>query len=476
MTIGTKLFLCITLIVTVGLGNFVLWTRSELNPRYREAVEEPLVDIAVILASLQSRQSNPLDISLLRQAMEESSSRAFKASVYALLKEKADLRLYVTDEKGIVLFHSFLPEDVGQDYSNWRDVALSLKGEYGARSTRDEITNPNSTVFYVAAPIISSGKIVGVLSVGKPTKGMLTFIEQARRRFFIRGAVTLLLMSIIGVFFAYLLTRPVRQLTEYARAVRDGKPTRLPSIGSDEMGSLAQAFEEMRESLEGRKYIEQFVQSLTHELKSPVSGIQGAAELLHEDLPPEQRRKFLDNIERESRRIEQIVERLLQLYSVESKRSLSQADIVDLTSLLKQLAADYLPRFEAKGVKLTYTVKPGISIRGDRFLLQQSFANLLDNALDFTGRGGKVKVSIEREDPYVEISVEDNGTGIPGFALGKVYDKFFSLPRPESGNKSSGLGLSFVQEVAKLHQGEVKLENVSPHGVRAAVGSVGGYL
>jgi two-component system sensor histidine kinase CreC len=108
-------------------------------------------------------------------------------------------------------------------------------------------------------------------------------------------------------------------------------------------------------------------------------------------------------------------------------------------------------------------------VRGEAFLLEQAISNLVQNALDFTPTGGAVHVALRVDGERVIVTVEDNGPGVPDYALEKIFDRFYSLPRPDTGRKSSGLGLSIVREIARLHAGEIALENRKDGGARAVL-------
>ncbi|MNC30079.1 Sensor protein CreC [compost metagenome] len=105
-------------------------------------------------------------------------------------------------------------------------------------------------------------------------------------------------------------------------------------------------------------------------------------------------------------------------------------------------------------------------VEGDFALLEQAIGNLLDNALDFTPPGGEITLSIENADDGIAILVTDTGSGIPDYARDRVFERFYSLPR-SNGQKSSGLGLAFVREVARLHRGTITLENRPEGGAQA---------
>jgi two-component system sensor histidine kinase CreC len=122
-------------------------------------------------------------------------------------------------------------------------------------------------------------------------------------------------MLVLGWWIAARLTHALERLTLYAQDVRDGKKAAPPQSRAREIAELGRAFEEMREALEGRQHVERYTQTLAHEVKAPLAAIRGAAELLDENMPAEQRQKFLANIRNESARIQRIIERLLELSS-----------------------------------------------------------------------------------------------------------------------------------------------------------------
>ena len=110
-----------------------------------------------------------------------------------------------------------------------------------------------------------------------------------------------------------------------------------------------------------------------------------------------------------------------------------------------------------------------IQVKGDSFLLHQAIGNLIQNAVDFSPDNGQIELTGQGDQKQIKFTVDDHGPGIPDFAKDKIFDRFFSLQRPNSGKKSTGLGLNFVKEVAILHNGEVKLENRAEKGVRATL-------
>jgi two-component system sensor histidine kinase CreC len=263
------------------------------------------------------------------------------------------------------------------------------------------------------------------------------------------------------------LTLPIKNLTEYANSIRQGKRMKFPNLDRSEIGEMGHAFEKMQEALEGKRYVEQYVQNLTHEVKSPLSAIRGAAELLEEEMMPEQRERFLANIRSEANRIQEIVDRMLELSALESRKTLQKTEIVSIDSLIATVVESKQPMLSKKNLRLAVQIQEDTSVQGDSFLLHQAISNLIQNAIDFSPDHSEIELTSQRQRNELEIIVADHGPGIPGYATERVFHKFFSLRRPDSGKRSTGLGLNFVKEVADLHNGEVNLENRLDQGVRA---------
>ena len=245
-----------------------------------------------------------------------------------------DLRVYVTDRRGIVVYDS-QGRDTGKNYSNWRDVRLTLEGAYGARTTRDDPNDPRTTVFYVAGPIVVDGEIEGVLTLGKPAVHANIFAEEARSRFLLgtllTALVTIVLVSLVGSWF----TTPLMKLRVYANSVRDGVRA-TPPRARGEIGEVVKAFEEMREALEGKQYVERYLQTLTHELKSPITAIRASAELLDENPEPASKERFVKHIRAETERMETLVDGLLALSALERQETQVKLEQVNLATLVDE--------------------------------------------------------------------------------------------------------------------------------------------
>ena len=321
----------------------------------------------------------------------------------------------------------------------------------------------------VAAPVRREQKLVGWVGVGRRLATVTQGVSEARWRLGWSLGLVAAGMVAAGWWIASRLTRSLERLTDYVRAQRDGRDLAPPVSRAAEVVALGRAFEEMRVALEGKAYVERYTQTLAHEIKSPLSSIRGAAELLAENPPEPDRARFVANLRAESDRLQHLVDRLLELAALESRRADRVRADVDLAAVVRTVQTAAAGGTEVRRITLRVSGADGVWLRGDKFLLEQCVGNLVQNAVEFSPGGGVVAVTLRRDGARAILTVEDNGPGIPDYALAKVFDRFYSLPRPDTGRKSSGLGLSIAREVARLHGGTVELANRAEGGARAVL-------
>ena len=469
MRLGTRIFVANLIIVLLCFSYPVYWAWTNLRIRYLESVEDPLYDEANILASIvaQEMESGRFRPDELFKAFQDIDRYPKFARIYRLNKMGVDTEIYITDHKGKVIFDSLDKGRIGEDYSYWRDVSLTLQGAYGARTTRKDPKNPATSVLHVAAPIIMKGKIAGVLTVAKPTATINSMLQGVKPFFLKVFGISAIIAVILMILISYWLALPIRRLTRYANDITKGRRVTLPRLTTSEIGKMGRAFERMRVALEGKRYVEEYVQTLTHEIKSPLSAIRGAAELLGEKMEPDQQARFLTNIRSEANRIQNIVDRMLELSTLENLNKLEKKERISFSSLLKVVLESKQAMLAQKNIEILNRISSDPVIEGDTFLLHQAIANLIQNALDFSPRGGRIDLSVEVEGNTLRFVVRDFGPGMPDYAKTRVFDKFFSLQRPDTGKKSTGLGLNLVREVAHLHQGAIEIDNCPDGGLRA---------
>jgi two-component system sensor histidine kinase CreC len=471
MKLGLRIFGCYLVIFCACFAYPVGWLLDSLRTRYLEGVEDPLADQANIMAGMvgASMADGRFDPESLHRIFAAVYQRHLDVRIYSLTKAFVDMEVYITDARGMVIFHSGDPGQVGADYSRWRDVQLTLQGAYGARTSLADPEDEQSSVLHVAAPVMVNGRLAGVLTVVKPTTNINSFLRQAKPRIIKVVILAMAVTIILGFLVALWVTVPIRRMTDYADAVRRGKPAVFPKLDRTEIGTMGRALRKMQSALEGKAYVERYVQQLTHEIKSPLSAIRGSAELLEEDVPPDRRMRFLKHIRTETGRIQNIVDRMLTLASLENKSQFSRRERIDMFKLVNDVIESKQPMLLAKHIAVSISIPKETRVRGDTFWMQQAVANLIQNAIDFSHDRGTITISSRNDGHNLRLIIEDSGATIPEYALEKIFEKFYSLKRPDSGRKSTGLGLNLVKQVALLHKGAIELNNLSPRGVQAVL-------
>lgn len=461
MRLGLKLFLGYFLIVGLGVYFSLNILGVEIKPAFRQATEETLIDTAHLLAVLvrDDLLNGSLADGRFQSRLAEYAQRTPNAQVWDIVKTTLDHRVYITDEYGVVRFDS-AGRAVGQDYSRWNDVYLTLRGQYGARTTRENPDDERTSVMYVAAPIRDGERIIGVLSVAKPGSSVQPYVDRAEAKLRQAAAVLVVVSLAVGLAFSWSLAWSINRLAAYARAAAEGQRLAAPKGGGPELRALAEAVETMRDRLEGRDYVERYVHTLTHEMKSPLAAIAGAAELLRDALPAPQRERFAELVASEAGRLQQLIERLLALATVEQRRELQERRPTPLRPLIKELLVSRAPIIARKGLRIEQRIPENAALLGEQFLIAQAIGNLLDNALDFTPEQGVVTLEAELANGEWRLALANTGSAIPDYAHDRLFERFYSLPRPDTGRKSTGLGLAFVREAAQLHGGSIAVDNL----------------
>jgi two-component system sensor histidine kinase CreC len=242
-----------------------------------------------------------------------------------------------------------------------------------------------------------------------------------------------------------------------------------------EFDELGRALETMRNRLEGKQYVEQYVHALTHEMKSPLAAIRGSAELLEEAHGDQQmaeadRLRFTASIRLQSERLAQMIDKLLALASVEHRQRLEHPEPIGAAELARAAVEQCAPRLARDRLGLEVDVPADLpALQGDAFLLRQALVNLIENAADFSPHGGVIRLRAQLDGASLRFEIADEGPGVPDYALTRVFERFYSLPRPDGGSRSSGLGLCFVAEVAALPEGRAALRNRTEGGAIASL-------
>lgn len=335
-----------------------------------EAVEESLNDTAHLLASLLERELSQTNDSLEKIServffpiMRTTTQKDLNSKIFEITKKKVDLQLYVTNERGIVIYDSEKLKK-GQDYSKKNDVYLTLQGKYGARSS---LLFGSEKGLFIAAPIRNSGKIIGVLTVIKPKKSLIPFIESTRKKFWNLSLYVALSIIILFISILYFLFSPIRKLSEYVSALRFQKRIPFPKISVPEIRGLGEEMDRLFRELAGKEYVENYVQSMTHEIKSPLSSLLASCELIIEN--PDRLESLISNIQLEGKRIQTILEKLLELSSLENQSQLEKTPNLNLQDIVQETVVSSISEAVRKKIKLKELTET-VYVEGNSFFFR----------------------------------------------------------------------------------------------------------
>jgi len=273
----------------------------------------------------------------------------------------------------------------------------------------------------------------------------------------IGGLFALLLAFAIGYYNAQVVGRRITRLEAAARKIADGDfGSRVPVDTSGQLGKLARTFNEMQRrlaELDGAR--KQFVANASHELRTPIFSLGGFVELLEDEDPsPEEREEFVHTMREQIERLTKLTTDLLDLSQLDAGAMIVQADSVDLGFLARDVAREFGPRADQHGsrLELRRPSRPVIA-RADPERVRQITRILLDNALTHTPEGTKVTVTANSVNRRVELTVSDEGSGIPQRVQGRIFERFYTA---ETGG-GSGLGLAIARELAQRMQGRISI-------------------
>lgn len=343
-----------------------------------------------------------------------------------------------------------------------REVRSALAGHPDAY-TRIRSRAP-AVFLFVTDPIRHQGRVAGAVYVTRSTSPVLAELYKIRRGLFEVLIVAVAFTLLVTLMLAWSISRPLSRLAKAARRIARGERARVPVGGSGEIRELGEAFATMTERLDDRmRYIREFAADVAHELKSPLTSIRGAAELLGEGAAddPEARARFLRNIELDTERLDRLVTRLLELSRIDGSQA--PMEPFDLEALVRRVVdRTHTPEQPV----LVEWVAPIRRWRGREADLERALLNLVENALRFSPEGEPVLIGVggSRDGRELYLQVRDRGRGIPAALHRKVFERFYTSPAGDGDDNGTGLGLAIVESVAQAHGGRVELESAEGQG------------
>lgn len=330
--------------------------------------------------------------------------------------------------------------------------------------------------YYVWHPLNKGGIVV----VARTRLGPVSILFSQRLRDVFRdelippfakiGAIALVLALILAFWISDWVTRPMRDLDTAAAAVARGEYSPVPVSGPSEARRLASTFNQMMDKVKASQDSQRnFIANVSHELKTPLTSIQGFAQALQDGTADtdEARAAAAGVIFGEAARMHRLVMDLLDLARWEGGTYPMEQNIVQMEAVIKSVLEKMKPQAEAAQLHLTYQAEGVVpSLFGDGDQLEQVFTNLVDNAIRFTPPGGEVGLTSWYEDGAVLVSVRDTGVGMENVEIPRIFERFYQVERsrPGGGVRGTGLGLPIAQEIVHAHGGSIAVESQPGQG------------
>jgi signal transduction histidine kinase len=417
-------------------------------------------DDACIAAGAASAASPPVDARSLPPASNISRDQTNDATNLAMQQRS-------TAQQGI---QAVLPSNI---VIVGRPVATaSLSGPVADALGGEERSTVSGDVVRAAAPVFRDGAVVAAVEATGTLDNVDAVVSDIRRQVVLSVVLASALATVIGIWRARAIARPVKNLTRAAHELSLGTfdtPFPRPN-SSDEIGELTRAFDSMRNTVSSElRARSAFVADASHELRTPLTAMRGAVEILLSDAGgrPEVRSRFLSSLQTEMDRLLQLVERLLSLNQAEHVTLGAGAhtqSAVDMVEVARSVVTDLLPLATERSLEIRLSCpQADCNVMGDRSQIRQVVTNLIDNAMVHAPEGKHVDVAIFTTGSDVILEVRDFGNGIASADRQRVFDRFTRLDAARSRSRSipgaldsgAGLGLAIARAIVVQHNATI---------------------
>ena len=439
--------------------------RARLWLSYAFLITIALTIVAVVLLVFLIR--NPLQTRQIQQELK-SAQALIAADPKRYLADAAALEAVARENKVRVLVFNAsrkVLSDTGQGQASLPFPRKNILG----RNTQTAL-DENGTAWLYSSARLNDNRIL-VVAAPRPRVPVLSIFTDELLSPILQGGAIALALSLI---LAYMLSRwvadPLQKVVVAARAYPAEAMKPIPAQGPQEVQDLTRAFNSMVRRVDGAQRSQRdFVANVSHELKTPLTSIQGFAQAILDNTAdtPEARTHAAAIIYNESARMHRMALDLLDLARLEAGTADLNMSPVEVGALLRSVLEKFTPQAQKAGVGLFVDVPEGLpTINGDGDRLAQVFTNLVDNALKFTPADGRVTLSAKKAGVEMELSVTDTGSGVPEEALPRLFDRFYQAdPSRASGERrGAGLGLSIVKEIVEAHGGKIGVRSRAGHG------------
>ncbi|WP_379152655.1 sensor histidine kinase [Paenibacillus sp. sgz5001063] len=385
--------------------------------------------------------------------------------------EFSNVSIFNISRDSSINLHSGVHDSADRSFIHTADLARIFAG----KSVSFQYKDPAGHRYFVTGQPIKTGRTISsALYLMSSTASMEQSLASVRDILLLSGMGALVLALGITWFIARVLSRPLVQMQKATRKIAAGElETRLAIRSVDEIGFLAAAINDLAIDLQRyRDTRQEFLANISHELRTPITYLQGYAKVVKGELyeTEEEKKQYLDIIDQEAHRIQHLVDDLFELAKMEEGQIPLNLEMVDLKLVVDQAARKLDLAAKEKGLSITVLHSgQAANLHGDRKRMEQIVMNLLENAVRYTDEG-KINIQLKYTSDVVHFIVEDTGMGIPEDELPYIFDRFYRVEKSRSRQYGgTGLGLSIVKKLVELLGGSIGITSKVGVGTRCEV-------
>jgi len=384
---------------------------------------------------------------------------------------QSDTRVTVILPSGRVAADSHEAPSRMDDHADRPEIAKAMSGVPGT-AVRDSVTL-GQAMMYHAIPVRRDGRVCAVIRASVSVSAVHSVLGRIRQRLVWAGVLITVLTAALSLLVSRRIMRPVENIRRGAERFAAGDlEFRLAPQGSGEIVALAETLNRMAAQLRGLETMRRdFVANVSHELKTPITAIKGFVETLQDGAleKPADAKRFMEVIARNADRLGAIVSDLLTLARIEQESEHGRLAFVDapLSDVVAGVVELCRPMAAAKHIEISADCPENLVAPMNAQLLEQALANLIDNAVKYSEPKTNIALSVTRAGGEIQVTVADQGVGIPAEHLPRIFERFYRVDKGRSRRLGgTGLGLAIVKHIANAHGGRVTVESRPGKGSR----------
>ncbi|CAM5197259.1 HAMP domain-containing histidine kinase [Lysinibacillus sphaericus] len=386
-----------------------------------------------------------------RKILEQNFEKETLSHI-VLMESRDNTDVVIADRAGKILATSSPHLDI-KAYLQRLGASVPYDGQVLENNWQDEK--------YIAtvSPIQKQQKTIGYVFMFQNTDSIHALMERLNKHFLIVGLVSGLVTIVVIIVLSRKLARPLIEMKEATLKMSKGDFTvALSTNGQDELSDLANAIQLLSNDLNHlREERKEFLSSIAHELRTPITFIKGYTDILYKrDLSERDRQKYLRIIIEETNRLSRLIKDLFDLAKMDENAFVINKECLHMDDFVASIEAKLRPAFHEKQIDLFVQCEAGLTLLADTIRLEQIFLNLLNNALTYCSSGDSTFLQVERNNHFVSIIIKDTGKGIPQKDLPYIFERFYRVDKSRTrANGGLGLGLAIVKELVHAHGGEI---------------------